>query len=208
MQETRQRILEIIKMRGQATVNELTRELGLTAVTIRHHLDVLYRDGLIGPPQVLRKAGPGRPQHIYRLAGEAEELFPKKYDRLTDALLEELEARMSSEELDAIIKGVAERMASQVSAEGDLGARLGALMEFLNGLGYLATAQEEEGGYRIVVANCPYERVARRHALPCKVDSRLIALVTGVEPERVQQIATGSERCVYRLALPQGENPA
>ena len=204
MQETRQRILEIIKMRGQATVNELTRELGLTAVTIRHHLDVLYRDGLIGPPQILRKAGPGRPQHVYRLAGETEELFPKKYDRLTDALLEELEARMSPEELDAVINGVAERMARQVSAEGDLGTRLGALMEFLNGLGYLATAQEEEGGYRIVVANCPYERVARRHGLPCKVDVRLIALVTGVEPERVQQIATGDEHCVYRLALPEG----
>lgn len=204
MQETRQRILEIIKMRGQATVNELTRELGLTAVTIRHHLDVLYRDGLIGPPQILRKAGPGRPQHVYRLAGETEELFPKKYDRLTDALLEELEARMSPEELDAVVNGVAERMARQVSAEGDLGTRLGALMEFLNGLGYLATAQEEEGGYRIVVANCPYERVARRHGLPCKVDIRLIALVTGVEPERVQQIATGDEHCVYRLALPEG----
>lgn len=203
MQETRQRILEIIKMRGQATVNELTRELGLTAVTIRHHLDVLYRDGLIGPPQILRKAGPGRPQHVYRLAGEAEELFPKKYDRLTDALLEELEARMSPEELDAVINGVAERMARQVSAEGDMSTRLGALMEFLNGLGYLATAQEEEGGYRIVVANCPYERVARRHGLPCKVDTRLIALVTGVEPERVQQIAAGDEHCVYRLALPE-----
>lgn len=204
MQETRQRILEIIKMRGQATVNELTRELGLTAVTVRHHLDVLHREGLIGPPQILRKPGPGRPQHIYRLAGEAEELFPKKYDRLTDALLEELEARMSPEELDAIIQGVAERMASQVSAEGDLGTRLGALMEFLNGLGYLATVQEEEGGYRIVVANCPYERVARRHALPCKVDTRLIALVTGVEPERVQQIAAGYEHCAYRLTWPQG----
>lgn len=204
MQETRQRILEIIKMRGQATVNELTRELGLTAVTIRHHLDVLHREGLIGPPQILRKPGPGRPQHIYRLAGEAEKLFPKKYDRLTDALLEELEARMSPEELDAIIQGVAERMASQVLAEGDLGTRLGALMEFLNGLGYLATVQEQEGGYRIVVANCPYERVARRHALPCKVDTRLIALVTGVELERVQQIATGDEHCAYRLTLQQG----
>ncbi|MBC7228752.1 MAG: L-2-amino-thiazoline-4-carboxylic acid hydrolase [Thermoflexales bacterium] len=202
MQETRQRILEIIKMRGQATVNELTRELGLTAVTIRHHLDVLHRDGLIGPPQILRKAGPGRPQHVYRLAGEAEELFPKKYDRLTDALLEELEERMSPEELNAVIDGVAERMARQVSAEGDLSARVGALLEFLNGLGYLATAQEEDGGYRIAVANCPYERVARRHGLPCKVDSRLIALVTGVEPERVQQIAAGDEHCVYRLTLP------
>lgn len=204
MQETRQRILEIIKMRGQATVNELTRELGLTAVTIRHHLDVLYRDGLIGPPQILRKAGPGRPQHVYRLAGEAEELFPKKYDRLTDALLEELEARMSPEALDAVINGVAERMARQVSAEGDMDARLKALMEFLNGLGYLATAEKEVGSYRITVANCPYERVARRHTLPCKVDVRLIALVTGVEPESVQQIVTGDEHCVYRLTLPQG----
>ncbi len=203
MQETRQRILEIIKMRGQATVNELTRELGLTAVTIRHHLDVLYRDGLIGPPQILRKSGPGRPQHVYRLAGEAEEIFPKKYDRLTDALLEELEERLSPEELDAVINGVAERMARQVSAEGDLSTRLSALLEFLNGLGYLATAQEEEGGYRIVVANCPYERVARRHDLPCKVDMRLIALVTGVEPERVQQIVAGSEHCIYRVALPE-----
>jgi predicted ArsR family transcriptional regulator len=204
MQETRQRILEIIKIRGQATVNELTRELGLTAVTIRHHLDVLYRDGLIGPPQILRKAGPGRPQHIYRLAGEAENLFPKKYDRLTDALLEELEARMSPEELDAVINGVAERMARQVSTEGDISARLGALMEFLNGLGYLATAEKEDGSYRITVANCPYERVARRHGLPCRVDIQLIALVTGVEPERVQQIAMGDEHCVYRLALSEG----
>jgi predicted ArsR family transcriptional regulator len=200
MQETRQRILEIIKMRGQATVNELTRELGLTAVTIRHHLDVLYRDGLIGPPQILRKAGPGRPQHVYRLAGEVEELFPKKYDRLTDALLEELEERLSPEEMDALINGVASRMAHQVSAEGDLNARVRVLLEFLNGLGYLATAQEEEGGYRVVIANCPYERVARRHSLPCKVDTRLIALVTGVEPERVQQIAAGDEHCVYHLS--------
>lgn len=203
MQETRQRILEIIKMRGQATVNELTRELGLTAVTIRHHLDVLQREGLIGPPQVLRRAGPGRPQHIYRLAGDTENLFPKKYDRLTDALLEELEERMSPEELSAVINGVAERMAQQVRAEGDMNARLGVLMEFLNGLGYLATAEKEESGYRIIVANCPYERVARRHNLPCQVDMRLIALVTGVEPERVQQIAVGDEHCIYYLAAPE-----
>lgn len=202
MQETRQRILEILKIRGQATVNELTRELGLTAVTIRHHLDVLHREELIGPPQILRKPGPGRPQHIYRLAGEAENLFPKKYDRLTDAILEELEERFSQEELCAIVDRVAERMARQVPAEGDFATRVGALLEFLNGLGYLATSEKEDGSYRIVVANCPYERVARRHALPCMVDVQLISRVTAVEPERVEQIATGSERCVYRLSPP------
>ncbi len=199
MQETRQRILELIKMRGEATVGELTRELGLTAVTIRHHLDVLQRQGLIGPPQIRRRPGPGRPQHIYRLASEAESLFPKRYDRLMEAIVEELESRLSPEEMDAFIHGIVERMARHVQAaeSPSVAARLGVALEFLNGMGYLASVDEEEKGFRLTVANCPYERVARTYSLPCKVDAQLLHRLTGVEPERIQQIAAGENRCVF-----------
>ena len=47
MQATRQRILEILKERGAATVEQLATELELTPVTIRHHLDILRRAGLV-----------------------------------------------------------------------------------------------------------------------------------------------------------------
>ena len=50
MQSTRERILNILKERGQATVDDLSQELGLTAVTVRHHLDILRGEGLIASP--------------------------------------------------------------------------------------------------------------------------------------------------------------
>ncbi len=200
MQETRQRILEILKTRGQATVDELSRELGLTAVTIRHHLEVLRSQGLVSPPQARRKKGPGRPQHIYRLAETSHELFPKSYDRLAEAVLSELEAQLSPEEMEEVVEGVAKRMAAlaQVAETGDLSARVDAALEFLNGLGYLASVERgEEGSYQLRVANCPYELVARRHTQPCRIDERLIARLLGVAPERLEKIVDGDDRCTY-----------
>ncbi len=58
MQATRQRILEILKERHTATVEELAKELELTPVTIRHHLDILRSEGLVQAPQVKRRDTP------------------------------------------------------------------------------------------------------------------------------------------------------
>lgn len=200
MQETRQRILEILKARGQATVNELSYELGLTAVTIRHHLEVLRTEGLLAPPQARRKKGPGRPQYVYRLGEGAEDFFPRSYHRLAEAVLAELEVRIPPEEMDRLVEGVAARMAAlaDLPEETALPVRVDAALEFLNGLGYLASAEAMgDGRYEIRVANCPYAQIARRHPQPCQVDARLIALLLGIEADRVQTIAQGDERCIY-----------
>jgi len=202
MQETRQRILEILKVHGQATVSELSEALGLTAVTIRHHLEVLHGQGLIAPPHTRRRQGPGRPQHVYRLAEEAGRLFPKGYDRLVEAVLTELETRLAPEEMEDLVTGIAERMAAvaQLPVDGGLPTRLEATLEFLNSLGYLASAEKgEDGRYRLYVTNCPYEQVARRHPQPCRIDERMIARLLGVSLERLEWIAAGNDRCTYLL---------
>ena len=47
MQKTRQKILEHLREHGESTVNELSKALdNLTAVTVRHHLDVLKERSL------------------------------------------------------------------------------------------------------------------------------------------------------------------
>ncbi len=202
MQETRQRIVEIIKVRGQATVDELSAELQLTPVTIRHHLDVLRSRGLIAPPKAVRKGGPGRPQHVYRLADEADELFPKGYDRFAGAVLAELEERLEPEKLEMVVEGVAERLAAQahLSPEDGLDERIHRTLEYLNSLGYLASMERGEGGsVRLHVANCPYERVATRYAQPCQVDLKLIGHLLGVPIERIEMIVDGADCCTYVL---------
>lgn len=202
MQETRQRIVEIIKVRGQATVDELSSELQLTPVTIRHHLEVLRSRGLIAPPKAVRKGGPGRPQHVYRLADEADELFPKSYDRFAGAVLAELEERLEPEKLGALVEGIAERLAAQANLppDGSLTERLNRTLDYLNSLGYLASVDRRPGEpVRIHIANCPYERVATRFAQPCQVDLQLIGRLLEMPVERVEMIVGGADCCTYVL---------
>ena len=83
--ETRVQILQLLRRHGQMTAAELSDALGIGAVGIRQHLALLDRDGLVHTAGVRR--GVGRPSHLYGLTGQAEALFPKRYDRLVmDAL--------------------------------------------------------------------------------------------------------------------------
>jgi len=202
MQHTRQRILDILKLAGEATVDELSQQLELTAVTIRHHLEVLRSESLIAPPEARRRVGPGRPQYVYRLANEASNYFPKNYDLLARAMLTELEQQLTDQEMADLVRRIAERMAAEVDPDvnASLAARLEATVEFLNDLGYLASAElGADGRYRLHVANCPYEQVARRHVQPCQIDELIISHLLGVAPERLEQIVRGDNRCTYLL---------
>ncbi len=200
MQETRQRILEIIKLHGQSTVDELSHELGLTAVTIRHHLEILRSKGLVAPPKALRKGGPGRPQHVYRLADEADELFPKSYDRLAGAVLAELSERLSPNEMEGLLDQVARRLVDEAKLPPDQSPaeRLNSTLEFLNKVGYLASLEPgPESRMGIRIANCPYGRVARNHPEVCEVGRRMIAQLVGVDHAQVERITEESGRCLY-----------
>ena len=100
MQETRRFILEILRRRRQATVDDIVAELqkqrgSITAVTVRHHLKLLQEEDLITSPELRRRTSPGRPQYIYTLTDKAREHFPNNYQRLAEGLLEELQKHLT-----------------------------------------------------------------------------------------------------------------
>jgi predicted ArsR family transcriptional regulator len=203
MQETRERIIHILKTRGQSTVDELSRELGLTSVTVRHHLEILRQEDLIAPPEPMRRTGPGRPQHVYRLASQASDLFPKNYDLLAIEVLREMEQTLSLKQMMAAVERIAGRIAEQAGVEGNVSraTRLQVTLQFLSDLGYLPSTEEDDDGRLLLrIANCPYERVARDRAEPCQIDSRVLSKLLGYEPRRVQEIPRGASHCVYVLA--------
>ena len=71
MHETRQRIIDFLKEKRKATVEELAAAIDLTPMAVRYHLNVLQADNLIAAFAVRRQSGPGRPQQIYRLTEAA-----------------------------------------------------------------------------------------------------------------------------------------
>jgi len=78
MQATRQQILDHLKVHGPTTVDQLAAVLGLSPVTVRHHLDILRSEELIGEPVVRRRNTRGRPQHLFALTDKAASHFPKR----------------------------------------------------------------------------------------------------------------------------------
>jgi predicted ArsR family transcriptional regulator len=200
MQVTRERILNILKERGQVTVDELSQELGLTAVTVRHHLDILRGEGLISTPLSRRRKAPGRPKHVYTLTEKASGLFPKRYDRLTAQILDEVRLRFPPDEVDQMMKRIGERIASRAALPSgdDFEARFVAAIEYLKELGYMPSWKRDgDGGYILYIANCPYERIALQDHKICAVDMAMLTRLLGATPQRIASAAQGDHQCAY-----------
>ena len=203
MQETRRYILDILRRRGQATVDDIVDELQkrrgtITAVTVRHHLMRLQEAELITSPELRRRSSPGRPQYIYALTEKAKEHFPNNYQRLAGGLLDALQAHLPADGVNVILEGVADRMASEAFIpDAPMPDRLDVVVDFLNESGYEASWERAEDGYILHTLNCPYHQLAAETDMLCRMDMRLITALIGSVPRKLQRVAEGANRCSY-----------
>jgi predicted ArsR family transcriptional regulator len=199
MQATRQHILEILKEHGEATIEELGESLGLTSVTVRHHLDILRGEGLVQVPEVRRRTTPGRPQYVYILTEDASDFFPKNYASLASLMISEIRDRFGEAQLDSILQGMARRMENGPGPLGTMEERLAYVASFLNDRGYIAQWEKNDDGYLLRTNNCPYRDVSRDHTQVCIMDMTLISDFLGVVPERISWTAAGENSCTYHI---------
>ena len=184
------------------TVDELSQELGLTTVTVRHHLDILRGEGLVSAPLTRRRKAPGRPKHVYTLTEGADAVFPKRYKDLAMLILSEVRTHFSAAEVNEMMTRIGERIASQaILPDGDdFQVRLEAVVEFLNGLGFMTRWEQRDGGEHLIhIANCPYEKVSRHDPEICAMDLAMLTRLLGTSPQRITSMAEGDYQCSYTL---------
>jgi len=214
MQETRQAILDILKKRGEATVDDIVTDLrqqrgdAITAVTVRHHLNKLTQDNLIGHATPRPRTTPGRPQHHYGLTEQAMALLPNNYQRLAASLLMQIERELPPSRVNVILEGVATQWADAAHIPiGPMEQRLDAVISYLSQNGYLASWEVAPQGYLLYMENCPYHHLAHDRDSLCRMDGHLIANLLGVVPRLTARIAQGDARCAYFIPQPtQQEN--
>ena len=213
-QETRQKILDYVKERGLATVDELAGMLKLNSVTVRHHLDILRGKELIADPVVRHRNKPGRPQYAYGLSDTASSSFPKNYCELAAKLLEEVKSSAPPGGVNVIFEGVANRLAASApkcASDRPASERLERAVVFLNSHGYVASWEASSDGYLLHTCNCPYEALAKQNPELCGMDLTLAGNLLGGTVERVSRVLDGAGSCSYHLAAerpPVAENMA
>lgn len=206
MQATRQRILEILREKGSATVDDLSRQLELTPVTVRHHLDILRRDGLVATCEVRHRHAPGRPQYVYTLTEAATAYFPDNYSNLVSAVLNRIRDRLSPAAINVFFAEVGHELAQvappPVPGES-IEERLDRVTAFLSSQGYVARWERNRGGFVLHTYNCPYHHVAGAHQGLCVMDLRLVTELLGDLPvERLSRVVEGASSCSY--LIPEG----
>lgn len=200
---TREVILHTIKSLNEATVEELAEAAGVSPVTVRHHLNSLLAEDLILTKTVRRKVG--RPHFVYVLSPEGQELFPQKYFRLSNRLLDEMKKRFAPDILATLLSSVAQELMAERSGQFKhlaFEGKLNYLVKLLNEEGFLAEWEKTEFGYQIIEHNCPYFSIGESHHEICTFDKDLIIGVLHTpEVEQHSCMLKGDNCCQFTIPL-------
>jgi predicted ArsR family transcriptional regulator len=206
MQSTKENILHYLKRSGGGTVDAVASEFGLARMTVRQHLSVLERDGLVVSREERRRTG--RPHLVFSLTEGGEERFPKRYDRLANLALQEV-ALLEADEIAGLSPEDKKRlllakMADRVYREHEpsvrnkgLKDRVAIIAEILRREGGFAEWKAEGERYEIVDYNCVYRKVAGSHEEVCDWHVSLLGRLLGNDVECAQFMSQGAECCRF-----------
>lgn len=206
--QTRDTILRTLRARGKCSVNALAETSGVSPVSVRHHLSNLQAENLISVE--VERHGVGRPRQLFSLTETGLDLFPNRYVRLTNRLLDELKESTNPETIEALFSGVATTMAEDIGRQLDglpLSERLARMIELLSEEGFEAEVEHLDRRVIIRELSCPYFRIGRKHPEVCTVDQAFIASALSLPVERISCLLHGADTCTFEVALdtPSGE---
>jgi predicted ArsR family transcriptional regulator len=205
LQKTRRAILEYLKQHGRASLDELAQDVGLAAMSVRGHLAVLERDGLISYEEARGRIG--RPRFMYSLTERAQEEFPKSYHTLCNRILDALACSVAPSEVASKLAEVWTKDHEARLAGKSFEEQLKILSTIRTEEGAMASLEKTADGFVLHQQHCPASCVAARHPnIICTAEIGFIRRVLGTAVERVSWIQKGDATCSYRIRAPQLEH--
>lgn len=201
MHETRRHIVELLRLVGGGTVEEMAERLGLTRTAITSQLAALQAEGLVARQGF--RPGRRRPSVLYVLTAKADAaLFPKAYDTFAASVLEEIK-REGPGELRALLRRISDRWIARdlPRVEGLRGAaRLERVREILAERGFLPALERTSAGYVFREHNCPVMQLALLHEEVCEMVHYWLEAIAGTPMVRVKCMRRGDPYSAYAIA--------
>jgi predicted ArsR family transcriptional regulator len=185
----------LLHQAGGMSIDELAEHLAVTRTAIRQHLAALERDGLVLRGET-RPTG-RRPEQLYQLTDHAREQFPRQYQLLASALIDEVADIIGPEALATLMRNLGRKLAQdreqQVVDETKI-------VQHMNQAGYEAEVFfRSSGDQEIVAHNCVFHRLAAAHPVVCELDLALIGALGGAEVEHTECMVRGGNVCRFKL---------
>jgi predicted ArsR family transcriptional regulator len=205
VQKTRQVILDFLKRRERATLEDLSLESGLAPMSVRGHLSVLERDGLITYEEVRGKIG--RPKFVYSLTDRGHGQFPQSYHTFCNRVLEAVTSVSSdsaTELAGRIAEGWADEYGSRVAGKS-LAEQVKVLAAIRSEEGAMAYSEVHPDGFLLHQRNCPASCVAQKFPqIICTAEIGFMRRLLGASVERTSWAINGDSTCSYLIRAQPG----
>jgi predicted ArsR family transcriptional regulator len=201
MQETKRRIIRLLKMNGGLTTGELSGMLGISATAVRRHLETLEAQDLACHKTEQR--GMGRPSFIYELTDSATGVFPQSYAAFVTSVLQDLVELDGDKKPNELFNRRQERRHRQYTTltQGEtLIDRVASLARLMESEGRMTTWQQlDENRFILREHNCPFHWLAEKLDHPCQCEIFLLREALKAKVKRVNHILKGDVACVYEI---------
>lgn len=200
-----ERILQLLKTRGEATAADLGQRLGVTGEAVRQQLVKLQAGGFVEPRSYAK--GRGRPSQFWRLTRLGHCRFPDAHAELTAKLLETIRTTLGEPALDLLItareKDTKETYEAALNGLSSIEERLNQLAELRTREGYMAEwrVADDGQGWLLVENHCPICAAATACQGFCRSELAVFRMVLGpdVIVERTDHLLAGATRCAYLI---------
>ncbi len=190
-------------MQKQMTVSSIARELSITEMAVRRHLNTLERDHVV--ETTLYRQAMGRPTNVYQLSAGGQELFPRNYQELTIDLLRTIQEDEGLVRIQTLFTKRKEKLRLRYEKRmflKDFESRVYELEKIQNELGYMAeVTRDDEGNFIFKEYNCPIAAVAKEFPVVCESEINLFKDLLETNEIKCQMcMATGQEpHCYYKI---------
>ena len=200
MKSTREKVLQTLVSNPRSTVIDIAENVGINAISVRHHLSSLQADGLVVAEE--ERHGVGRPRLVYFLTENGQERFPKRYFSLSSQLITQIKKVLP----DKDIKLIFEKMADDITEKHqddisrlDLAGRLDLLKTVMAEEGYDIQVTKSEAGYEISGNTCPFYQLGKSHPEICLFDKKIISNVLSIPIESIRHRKKGENHCSFQI---------
>lgn len=197
---TRKRIIRLIRESGGITLSELRRRTGLSRSTLRQHLSLMSRDGVVESQFVRQRIG--RPPLVYRLTARSELAPSQTYAAFLRALFAGLDGR---EQVDGIFRKMATHLAAEhpeIRRLPDPAARLDAARRLFFPDAESTSVERTDDGYQFSLYTCPLASVAMEYRDLCCMARGVLEALVGHDVGQTEWIVRGDPRCTFEVRVP------
>lgn len=206
MKTTKDSILSQLLLLQSATISQLAELMGISEISVRHHLMSLEAEGVIISSE--ERHGVGRPRFIYRPTEKGYQTAPTNYLRISDQALQTMKrvlgADMLKELLEALGKDLAENYSDVMTSE-DHDINLTRLAGNLTQDGFIFSWARSDQNYTLTTHHCPFHYLGQTHPEVCAINHALLESLIRQPINHDTCILRGDAACTYTYEVQDGK---